>query len=109
MATDIDIVRNDQNFALNFTIKDASLTVVDLTGVSTIKLKIQKYETSTLFATITGTPVLPYTSGLCTFIVGAQFVNQVGDYMAEIEITYLSGEVITAPNIKIHVIEDLPK
>jgi hypothetical protein len=110
MTTEVEIVQNDKSFDLNFTVKNASNTIVDLTGLSAIKLKVQKYETATLFCTISGVVVAPATAGTCKFTVGNEFVGScVGDYIAEIEITYTNGQVITAPDIKIKVISDLPK
>jgi len=104
--TEITIVRNDVNFLLEFTIKDTDDKVVDLTGVSAIVLKFRKYNTTVTPTSITGS-VVSATAGTCQFDVGTNFQSITGEYKAEIQITYGSGKIITAPNITIKVIEDL--
>lgn len=104
--TCITIVRNDKNFVLEFTIYDADSVIVDLTGVSSIKLKYKSYSNGTV-TSITGTVIEPSTSGKAQFIIGEQFVGITGEFKAEIEITYLSGQVLTAPNLTIEVIPDI--
>lgn len=106
--TDIIIIRNDKNFVLEFTIYTADGDLVDLTNVSEILLKFQAYEDGTV-TSITGTvvgssPLL----GQAQFLIGSQFVGITGEFKAEIQITYTSGRVLTAPNIYIKVIADLP-
>jgi len=106
--TEIKLVRNDQNFTLRFYIKDADGDVVDLSDISEIKLKIQKYGESGLFAEIPGT-VVDAANGIAQFQIGTQFVDQEGEFIAEIEMTFSSGQVLTAPDIYIKVIPDLPR
>jgi len=104
--TEITIVRNDVNFVLEFTIKDADDEIVDLTDVSAILLKYKKYDSDTV-GTITGT-VTDADEGECQFDVSTKFQGSTeGEYKAEIQITYNSGKVITATDITIKVISDL--
>jgi len=105
---DIKLVRNDANFYLEFYIKDAEGNAVDLTNVSTITFKMQSYDGGSLVADING-EVTSATNGICRFLVGAQLANIDGDYVAEIQITYTSGKIITAPEISVKVIKDLPR
>ena len=104
--TEIKIVRGDKNFILDFTIYDADDEIVDLTGVSEINLKFKSYEDGTV-TSIPGSAVGDPQNGEAQFPVGEQFVGVLGEYKAEIEITYISGKVITAPNISIKVIADV--
>ena len=91
---------------LEFTILDADGEVVSLAGVSGIVLKYKSYNSSGAATSITGTIVSPE-DGTCTFDVGTKFQSVTGKYKAEIQITYGSGKVITAPGLIINVIEDL--
>lgn len=104
--TEITIIRGDVNFILDFTIYDADNEIVNLTGVSSIKLKFKSYEDGSVIS-ITGTVVDPPTAGEAQFPVLEEFKSITGEYKAEIEITYLSGKIITAPNISIKVIPDI--
>jgi len=103
--TEIQIVRGDKNFILNFTIYDADNQIVNLTGVSAIKFKFKSYEDGTV-TEIVGS-VVNADAGEAQFPVAEQFVGITGEFKAEIEITYLSGKVITAPNISIKVVADI--
>jgi len=104
--SEITVVRNDTKFVLDFTIYDLDNNLVNLTGVSTIKLKFKSYTDGTV-TSISGTVVGDPTLGRVQFIVGNEFTNITGDFKGEIEITYNSGGILTAPNISIKVIPDL--
>lgn len=103
--TEIKIVRGDKNFVLQFTIYDADGNPLDLTGVSEILLKYKNYQDGTV-TSIPGTVTNP-TAGEAQFIIGNQFENLLGEFKGEIEITYSSGRVLTAPNLVIKVIPDI--
>lgn len=103
--TEITIIRGDKNFILDFTIYDADNNIVDLGGVTSILLKFKSYEDG-IVRSISGT-VIDAPNGRVQFPVGEEFVNILGEYKAEIEITYITGQVLTAPNISIKVIPDL--
>jgi len=105
--TEIKLVRGDVNYYLEFTIYDSDDNLVDLSDVTSIVLKIKKYGASSLFATINGSVTGDGASGQCSFPVGTTFESETGEFQAEIEITYSSGKVITAPGISIKVIPDL--
>lgn len=108
--SEITIVRGDINFILNFTIYDADNEIVDLTGASTITLKFKSYEDGTV-TSISGTIAdPPGTDGEAQFNVGETFKSLIGEFKAEIEITFgpaQNNKVITAPNISIKVIADI--
>lgn len=103
--TEVVIVRGDKNFALQFTIYDADNQTIDLTGVSKIELKFKSYEDGTV-KKILGT-IINAKAGDVQFPVSDEFVDLTGEFKAEIEITYSTGQVITAPNITIKVIPDI--
>jgi len=103
--TEIKIVRNDKNFILEFTIYDLDGNVVDLTGITSIKLKCKQYGDS-IVKEINGTVTDPE-NGQCQFLVKDEFVGVTGEFKAEIEMTFSNGKVLTAPGITIKVIPDL--
>jgi len=105
--TEIKLVRGDKNYSLEFTIYDADNNLVDLSNVTSIVLKIKKYGSSSLFASIEGSVEGDGTTGQCSFPIGTTFLTETGEFKAEIEITYSTGKVITAPGILIKVIPDL--
>ena len=103
--TEIKIVRNDKNFALEFVIYDLDGNPVDLTGISSLKLKYKEYGDSTV-QEINGT-VIDAKSGKCRFNVKDEFVGITGEFKAELEMIWADGKVLTAPGITIKVIPDL--
>jgi len=106
--TDIKLVRGDTNYNIEFIIKDAEGSVIDLTN-ATVVLKMQSYQGGDLVVNLTGEiPMETQTSGVCKFVITDQFQDLTGEFQAEIQITYSGGKVITAPNISIKVIPDLP-
>jgi len=117
--TEVLVVRNDTKYPLQFELRNADGDIIDLTGSSTILLKIQKDNQDSLWCTIQGTALQPPTAGIVSFTINQEFieggdsgkfVNVVGKYSAEIEVFYLSsGQTITATDIHIECIPDLPK
>jgi len=105
--TEIKLVRGDKNYYLQFTIYDSDNNLVDLSDVTSITLNIKKDGASSLFASISGEIEGDGTTGQCSFPIGTTFLTETGEFKAEIEITYSSGKVITAPGIRIKVIPDL--
>jgi len=104
--TEVEIVRNDKNFILDFTIYDLDNEPVDLANVSSIIFKFESYEDGTV-TSISG-EVIDEAGGEAQFFVEDEFVDiSLGNYKAEIQITYVSGKVLTAPNIILKVIRDL--
>jgi len=104
--TEITLIRNDQNYWIQFYVKDPDNNPVDLTDC-TPKLKIQSY-TSSFFKTITG-EVVDANAGICRFKITDEFVDKTGEFRAEIELNYSDGKILTAPNITIKVLPDLPR
>lgn len=105
---EIKIIKNDKSYELNFTLQDYSGSAVNLTGISTLYLKVQKPGASTLKFTGTMT-VVSATDGTCKYVVADGNFDTVGKYHAEIEATYANGQVITWSDIIINVKGDLPK
>lgn len=104
--SEVIIVRGDRKFVLEFVIYDADNNRVDLTGTSAIQLKFKNYEDGTV-TTIPGLVTGDPKEGVVQFQVEDEFVDIIGEFKAEIEITYASGKIITAPNILIKVIPDI--
>lgn len=103
--TEIEIVRNDQNFDLEFTIYDADGVLVNLNNVTEISLRFKLYSDSSI-KSISGEVVDP-DAGKAKFPVGETFVGLLGEYKGEIQIKYSDGKILTAPNISIRVIPDI--
>lgn len=106
--SEVEIIQGDANYLLTFTVYDADDNLVDLTGASTISLKYKKYgedSVESIIGSIQGSPLL----GVCQFNISSKFsaVASIGEYKAEIEIVYSSGQIITAPDIVIKVYSDL--
>jgi len=103
---EITLVRNDRNYWIQFHILDPDSNPIDLTDC-TPKLKIESYSTS-FFKTITG-EVVNAESGICRFKITDEFTDITGEFRAEIELEYANGQILTAPNITIKVLPDLPR
>lgn len=103
---EITIVRGDRNFQLNFTIYDLDNKPIDLTGIQSIIFRFKNYENGMVYelsGQVVGDPV----NGQVAFHVGDTFVNLLGEFKAEIELTYSNGQILTAPNITVRVIPDI--
>jgi hypothetical protein len=105
MAT-ITLVRGDKNYYLEFEVRDAEGKIVDLTNC-TVRFKMQKYNAPSLVIDKVGT-VVDGTNGLCQVMIGEELINESGEFKAELEITWPTGQVLTAPNIFVRVLKDLP-
>jgi len=103
---DLKLVRNDTNFYLEFIVKDSEGTVIDLTN-ATVVFNMQSTTGGSLVANITGN-VTDATGGVCRFLITDELADITGEYIAEIQISYVGGRVITAPDISVKVIADLP-
>ncbi len=103
--TEITVVRNDQNFYLEFQIRDSDGNIVNLDNVTSIKLKYRSYSGNSL--TVIDGEVTNPSAGECRFLIQNEFVGITGEFKGEIEITYSNGKVITAPYIVIKVIPDI--
>lgn len=101
------LVRGDRNYYLEFEVRDADGEIVDLSGCS-IGFKMQRYNQSTLTIDKAGS-VLNGTLGLCQVLIQEELVNKWGEYHAELEIRWPSGKILTAPDIYVKILKDLPR
>jgi len=106
--THITLVRGDQNYYLEFEVKDSDGEIVDLTG-STITFSVQEYGQPSLLIDHKVGEVIDGTLGLCRVFIGTEFSNVEGEYCGELQINFPGDKILTAPNIFIKVIKDLPK
>jgi len=104
----LTLVRNDKNYFIELEVKEASGDAVDLSG-STVLFQLQKYGESTLTMSKTGTVLSPGSLGLCQIYIASELINKSGEFIAELEITWPSGKVLTAPEISVKVLKDLPR
>lgn len=104
----IRVVQNDELYEIQFTLKEYDGTALDLTDVSSIKLKVAAVGGTALELTGTCTKQSPYTNGICTYEVQNGELATVGRYHAEIELTYSGGKIWTSERFDILVEKDLP-
>lgn len=103
----LTLVRNDKNFYLEFEVRDSEGEIVDITGCS-IGFKMQKYGESNLTINKAG-GVTVGTLGLCQVLIEDEIIGKSGEFYAELEIRWSSGKILTAPDIYVKVLKDLPK
>lgn len=104
--SDIELIRNDVGFDIEFEVDDADGVDVDLTD-STVKFKMWKAGASTCKINSSCTLTTP-AEGKCKYTVQSDDLDTAGDYEAELEITYTSGKIITASGITVKIKEDAP-
>ena len=111
--TNINVVRGDKLYNINFTVKQASLSdpsetlPINLSGAS-IKFKVAPINNISSLSTNGTCTVLVAADGTCYYTVQNSDFVTVGQYRGELEVTYVStGQVITAPKIYINCISDL--
>lgn len=105
--TVIDITKRDNLYNLNFTCQDYEGNAVDLTG-ATLKLKAQLTGATTL-SVDKAMSISSAIAGTCYFQVSSADFATPGIYEAEIEATFVNGQIITFSDILIKVRGDLPK
>lgn len=106
----IRLTKGDQNYYIKFRVLDGNAKPMDLSS-KTITFKARLRGSSIL--KITGaceeiSPEEPLTAGFCCYFVKEGDFDTAGLYDAELEITNVSGEILTAPGIEIVVVDDLP-
>lgn len=104
----LTLIRNDKNYYLTLEVREADGSLVNLTG-STVLFKLQKYGSSTLLMEKEGSVVSPGSLGLCQVYIASELVSKDGEFIAELEITWPSGKVLTAPEINVKILKDLPR
>lgn len=106
--TEIELIRNDALFDLEFEVKDADGNAVNLTGAeSGVKFKMVEQGADVL--KIDGAcTVTNAVAGECKYNVKAGDLDTAGTYHAELEITYTGGKIITTTRFTVRVISDLP-
>lgn len=103
----LTLIRNDKNFYLEFEVRDSEGQIVDITDCS-IGFKMQKYGENTLTIDKDCT-VINGTLGLCQVLIEDEIVGESGEFYAELEIRWPSGKVLTAPDILVKILKDLPR
>lgn len=100
------VYRNDTGFVLNFTIKDTSDTVENLTS-SYVTFKMSSLDSGVNKISAT-CAIVATTSGTCRYTASSGDFDTIGVYDGELQITFTSGKVVTADTGTFNVIEDLP-
>lgn len=103
----INVYQNDKLYDINFTLKDANGVVVDITGASLILRAQKQGATAQKFA---GTmSIVLAVAGTCKYNVAANDFDEVGDYYAEVQVTFGGGKVITFGDIVVRCKPELPR
>jgi hypothetical protein len=102
------LTRGDMGFDLNFEIDQADgKTPVDI-STATVKFKMMRQGSKTnkidANCTITDGP-----NGKCKYTVQSTDLDTVGEYAAELEVTFNANKVLTAGLEPIQVAADLPE
>lgn len=106
--TEIRVKKGEKNFDLDFTLQDADGNALNLSG-STLLLKVQRDTQATLKFSGSMT-IVSAGAGTCKYTVQQTDFDVVGNYTAEIEITYTASQkVITMPTMIIACESNLPK
>ena len=106
--TIIEVYEGDKLYSIDFTLKDANDTAIDLTSGTPITFRAQKEGvtgTSVEGLMVVGTAI----SGECFYIVQDGEFNESGRYQAEVEITFTGGKILTLGDIVIIVKRQLPR
>jgi len=112
----INVVKNDANYDLNFTITQSDpsnenlMLPVDITD-ATITFKVAAF-TNTKTLLVNGTcEIVTATIGSCKYKVASTDFTKVGNYMGELEIAYpdegYGAKIITTQKMNIAVVTDL--
>ena len=103
---ELELVRSDYGYDLEFTILDARGGAVDLNN-ATVKLKVKKYGATSLTIDSGCDRKMPYSSGIVTYTVQQTDFSAIGKYQGELEITWTGGKVMTATDLEISIVADL--
>jgi hypothetical protein len=101
----LELVRNDKGYDLQFTILDADENAVNLTN-ATIKLKVRKWNDT--YAKFVGTCTITNAqAGQCKYTVTSTDFNIVGRYKCELEVAWGESKTMTATDLTVVVEEDI--
>jgi hypothetical protein len=110
---DIRLIRNDSNFNLTFYILDSDGNTLDLTSATAV-FTAQDVRTNVLLFNAVPCLITQPTLGQVLVPVSTQLANYFGELIGQIRITFgtagsFPNATITAPDISIKVIKDIPK
>lgn len=107
MTTKIEFIKGDKLNDLFFQLQDVNGDNLSLASMDVIKLNVQKSNTTGLkFAGVC--TIEDEVTGEIKYQTTATDFDEIGIYNAEIELTYLDGQIATFSDIKIIVKSDLP-
>ncbi|MEI8360954.1 MAG: BppU family phage baseplate upper protein [bacterium] len=108
MRTDIETIKNDVGFDLDFTLRDFNGNAINLNAASSIKLRVQKKRANEI--KFEGEMVVvDGPQGQIKYTVKAGDFDEVGKYYGEIRVVFEDGQTVTFDDILIKVKSDLPK
>jgi len=103
----LTLVRSDQNYYLEFEIRDSDGEIVNIEGCS-VRFKMQRYGENVLTLDKEG-KIVNGSLGLCQVLIENELASLSGEFHAEVQITWLSGKVLTVPSINVKILKDLPR
>jgi hypothetical protein len=87
----IKVKANDKGYRINFTVKNSDDTVLNLTGYTTIKLKVWRPGVAGTLLTNGSCTIANAALGTCYYLVTATDFTIPGRYAAELELTNLTN------------------
>ena len=103
----VTVAKGDNLVNLDFTVTDADDAVVNLTG-ATVKFKMSLPEATTL--KVNGAcQIINAAAGTCRYQLTSADLDTTGAYLAELEVTFSTGRIITIRDLIINVVGDLPR
>jgi hypothetical protein len=103
----VELVRNTKGYDIKFILSDEKNNSVDLTD-STILFKMKNISTGTsLSGSGWGCSIVNASAGICKYTFQDGDLATAGNYYAELQITYSSGEVRVSKLDNIKILEDL--
>lgn len=94
MSETVYLVQGDTLPGFVVTLTDSDGSVVPLSGVTSVLMKIRPAGSTALTDTLTGT-VTDAANGVASFALGTHTLDTAGLFEAEISVTYTSGRVWT--------------
>ena len=104
---EIEIRQNDKDYYLCFTLQDSSGTALNLSSAS-LKFNAQKIGADDLKVE-DDMEIVDAVAGECRYQVKEDDFDEAGDYYAEIQVSFIGGQVTTYGDILINVKPELPR
>lgn len=102
----LQVVQNDFGYDLSFALEDSSGAVLDISSASVVFKAQAESDRTIQFSN--AMVVVNASGGLCKYTVQVTDFIIAGAWNAQIEVTYIAGEVLTFSGITVQVDDELP-